>query len=679
LDGKSKHPPLPISPSCSTLAAHINSLLKSRMSTKKAASVTLNLARKWRSRTFDEIVGQEMAVSMLRNSLYKNHFFPVYLFAGQKGCGKTSSARILAAAANCEQLTPFQTDPSKTSVPCLKCQSCSSMYSGTHPDFIEIDAASHTGVDDVRALLESCSFMPLMGSKKVYLIDEAHMLSKAAFNAFLKVLEEPPAQVMFMMATTELHKIPETVRSRCFQLHFNAIDPTLLHTHLTKICEEEKIACAADALTLILQETDGSARDAINLLEQVRFANETISAEDVRRALGIMSPHRLTELLALMVENKPAEMLGQLEKISFQSLNPTRLWQLLLNVVRTLIWHTYGITSAQHRVDIADDIRERILGHASRNRLQSILQLLWEQEELFLATPYKHAFLEKLFLDVCEQLNIKALDELTALLKSEGAAPASSPRHPGQAQRDPGQPKAASAPLPRAAAAQVRQQAQPTPLAQTATPQRAPQQKVAPPAPRPQPTLVQPQQRVAPPPPPASIPSLHAEASAKEGAWQQVCREVTTHNDPILQSIFQQARVRSVANGTVTISLPNVNPFFQNKIQDNVAIWQPILKKYYDNCTQLVMVARGATPEKKTVHKPAVNIPVPKSTPRPSPQQQQSQAPWQQRHAQKPKRYTPRVQGKPLLLTDETKDKWPSAHLLSTHFPGKLEILGDIL
>ena len=246
------------------------------MSTQTTTSVTLNLARKWRSRTFDEIVGQDMAVSMLRNSLYKNHFFPVYLFAGQKGCGKTSSARILAAAANCAELSTFQSDPGKQAVPCLKCDSCSSMYNGTHPDFIEIDAASHTGVDDVRALLESCSFMPLMGSKKVYLIDEAHMLSKAAFNAFLKVLEEPPAQVLFMMATTELHKIPETVRSRCFQLHFNPIDRSLLHAHLTTICAEENIVCDPDALTLILQETDGSARDAINLLEQVRFASDTI-------------------------------------------------------------------------------------------------------------------------------------------------------------------------------------------------------------------------------------------------------------------------------------------------------------------------------------------------------------------------------------------------------------------
>lgn len=637
------------------------------MSTQKTASVMLNLARKWRSRTFDEVVGQEMAVSMLRNSLYKNHFFPVYLFAGQKGCGKTSSARILAAAANCAELSAFQADPSTTSIPCLKCDSCSSMYSGTHPDFIEIDAASHTGVDDVRALLESCSFMPLMGAKKVYLIDEAHMLSKAAFNAFLKVLEEPPAQVMFMMATTELHKIPETVRSRCFQLHFNAIDRSLLHTHLTKICSDEQIACDADALTLILQETDGSARDAINLLEQVRFANETISAEDVRRALGIMSPHRLTELLALMVENKPSEMLKQLEKISFHTMNPTRLWQLMLNVIRTLVWHTYGITAGQHRVDIADDIRERILGGASRGRLQAMLQLLWEQEELFLATPYKHAFLEKLFLDICEQINVKALDELTALLKE-------TPRHTPQATRPAAAPRPAPAPMTAAPTPAPR----PTPVAQPQAP--APQPVRQPQdTPAPAPVVNAPQPRVAPPPP-VNNTSVPAGASAKEGRWQQVCAEITQHNDPILQSIFQQARVHTVSNGAVTIALASVNPFFQSKINDSEAIWQPILKKYYENCSRLIMVAGGTAPEKKTVSRPSIPVPT-QAPPRPAPPQGGSGgAPhWQQRQAQKPKRYAQRPQGKPLLLTDETKEKWPSAHLLSTHFPGKLEILGEIL
>ncbi|MFH1644148.1 MAG: DNA polymerase III subunit gamma/tau [bacterium] len=194
----------------------------------------LNLARKWRPKTFNEIVGQNIPIKTLLNGLYLKKFFPVYLFAGQRGCGKTSSARIFAAAINCQNLKKFQEDP-KEKIPCLECESCQPMLKNNHPDFIEIDAASHTGVDNVRQILENSSYMPLAGNKKIYLIDEAHMLSKAAFNAFLKVLEEPPSTVLFILATTEIHKIPETVLSRCFQVIFRPINSDDLKKHLINL------------------------------------------------------------------------------------------------------------------------------------------------------------------------------------------------------------------------------------------------------------------------------------------------------------------------------------------------------------------------------------------------------------------------------------------------------------
>lgn len=178
----------------------------------------LNLARKWRPSTFESIVGQDLTVRLLKNSLFRQQFFPVYLLAGQRGCGKTTTGRVFAAAINCDRLHDFTQDPQKTIVPCGQCVSCDAMKRGIHPDFIEIDAASHTGVDNVRQIIEATSFLPQLGRKKIYLIDEAHMLSKAAFNAFLKILEEPPKTVLFMMATTDAHKIIDTVRSRCFQL-----------------------------------------------------------------------------------------------------------------------------------------------------------------------------------------------------------------------------------------------------------------------------------------------------------------------------------------------------------------------------------------------------------------------------------------------------------------------------
>ena len=190
-------------------------------------TVKLNLTRKWRSQDFESIIGQSLAVKMLKNSLYAGHYFPVYLFAGQRGCGKTTTARVFARAINCQQLSEFQKQPKKISVPCGTCDSCVAMAQGRHQDFIEIDAASHTGVDNMRSIIEAASFLPLMGKKKVYLIDEAHMLSKAAFNALLKILEEPPSSALFILATTDPDKIIETVRSRCFRLFFQPISTSV--------------------------------------------------------------------------------------------------------------------------------------------------------------------------------------------------------------------------------------------------------------------------------------------------------------------------------------------------------------------------------------------------------------------------------------------------------------------
>src|SRR3990167_1079967 len=265
------------------------------------SAVQLNLARKWRSKRFDEIVGQPLPVRMLKNSLFLSQFFPVYLFAGQRGCGKTTTARVFAAAINCERLPLFQKNPREELLPCLACVSCKAMASGDHPDFIEMDAASNTGVDNVRLIIDAASLLPVLGHKKIYLIDEAHMLSKAAFNAFLKLLEEPPASVLFMLATTDPYKIIDTVRSRCFQLFFTALPSSALQEHLEVICAAESIQVEQSALALIVRETEGSARDAINLLEQVRFAHSVVTEQAVAQLLGRVSEQELFALVQALV------------------------------------------------------------------------------------------------------------------------------------------------------------------------------------------------------------------------------------------------------------------------------------------------------------------------------------------------------------------------------------------
>ncbi len=257
----------------------------------------INLARKWRSKTFDELVGQELVVRVLKNSLYKGTIFPVYLLAGQRGCGKTTTARIFACALNCAKLPDFQKQPQSIAIPCLECFSCKAMALGQHPDFIEIDAASHTGVDNVRLIIDSATLLPQMGRKKVYLIDEAHMLSKAAFNAFLKILEEPPHSVVFLLATTEASKILETVRSRCMQLFFPALPRDLLVKHLERICSSESIPYDVEGLDAVVRVSQGSARDAINALERLRLASGQAKKSTAITLLGLVDESAILEFV----------------------------------------------------------------------------------------------------------------------------------------------------------------------------------------------------------------------------------------------------------------------------------------------------------------------------------------------------------------------------------------------
>lgn len=303
--------------------------------------VALNLARKWRSRYFQEIVGQDLVVRILQNSLFKNQFFPVYLLSGQRGCGKTSTARVFAAAANCKQLANFQKNPS-IQMPCLVCESCVCFQAGQHPDFIEIDAASYTGVDNIRNIIDTSSFLPILGQRKIYLIDEVHMLSKAAFNAFLKILEEPPKFVVFILATTEIQKLPETVRSRCFQLFFNPVTTLYVTQHLQHICQNENIAYEIDGLETIAHVTQGSLRDAINLLEQARFVDRSVTKNVIFSVLGYIDDQFLYQLLQLMIEKNTVALLDYFYDCSRRSFSTEYMVKRLLELLYDCIVIKYG-------------------------------------------------------------------------------------------------------------------------------------------------------------------------------------------------------------------------------------------------------------------------------------------------------------------------------------------------
>jgi DNA polymerase-3 subunit gamma/tau len=250
----------------------------------------LVLARKWRPQTFSEVVGQEHITGTLKKAVEKGRLAHAYLFAGPRGCGKTTTARLLAKIINCEH--------PKGSEPDNECASCLAINEGRHLDVIEIDGASNRGIDEIRDLREKISYAPSQGRSKIYIIDEVHMLTTQAFNALLKTLEEPPAHVYLVFATTEPHKVPATILSRCQRFNFKRLELKEISSQLEKICTAEKIPFEAEALTLVARRAEGSMRDAESLLDQCIAASDgTVGLDLVRRVLGLVDASLVTELL----------------------------------------------------------------------------------------------------------------------------------------------------------------------------------------------------------------------------------------------------------------------------------------------------------------------------------------------------------------------------------------------
>jgi len=269
-----------------------------------------SLYRKYRSQTFADLVGQDASSRALQGAIIGGRVSHAYLFSGSRGTGKTSAARLLAKALNC---TGRKRD---TAEPCNKCQSCVEMTAGSALDLIEIDAASNRGIDEIRDLREKVNLAPALGPFKVYIIDEAHMLTEPAFNALLKTLEEPPAHVVFVLCTTDAQKIPLTVIGRCQQFVFRRHSEDQIVARLTHIAKTEKVSVDAEAMQLIARTAQGSMRDAVGLLDQlVPLASGPISLEGARSLLGIADPRLLDELLDHVLEGRAAEALAELNRI----------------------------------------------------------------------------------------------------------------------------------------------------------------------------------------------------------------------------------------------------------------------------------------------------------------------------------------------------------------------------
>ncbi len=288
------------------------------------------LARKWRPQSFSEMVGQTHITQTLGNALHNNRLPHALLFTGPRGTGKTSSARILAKSLRCQNAKDF--------VPCNQCTFCLEIAAGASPDVRELDAASNNGVDDIRDLLSGVMHMPTSGRYKIYIVDEVHMLSTSAFNALLKTLEEPPAHVIFILATTEVHKIPQTILSRCQRFDFRRIPTRQIAEHLKLICDTEKVAYDVEALWLIARQGDGSMRDSQSLLDQViSFTNGQLTKALCTDILGLSDRGLLLDTLKALVARDTQGALTALENISKSGFDAKIFSQDLLESVRNLL------------------------------------------------------------------------------------------------------------------------------------------------------------------------------------------------------------------------------------------------------------------------------------------------------------------------------------------------------
>ena len=325
------------------------------------------LYRKWRPQTFDEVVGQEHVVRTLRNALTSGRIHHAYLFAGPRGTGKTTTARLLAKAVNC--LAPDDQRP------CNACAVCQAVNERRLLDLIEIDAASNTGVDDVRELRERVGFRPNEARYKVYVIDEVHMLSNAAFNALLKTLEEPPPHAIFVLATTEPHKIPATVLSRCQRFDFRRIPVNKMVDRLEWLTEQEHIQADREALTLIARQATGSMRDAESLIDQLAsYDGKGITVAEVRAALGAGASEMIMQVTDALAERDMAQGLGAINTAVDEGADPRQFARQMVEHLRALLLMLLksGVVPAHVSDDMRPHLEKQAKGFSSHELTRAV-------------------------------------------------------------------------------------------------------------------------------------------------------------------------------------------------------------------------------------------------------------------------------------------------------------------
>lgn len=328
------------------------------------------LYRRWRPQDFDALVGQQPVKTALSNALTSGRIAHAYLFSGPRGTGKTSTARILAKALNCEQ--------GPTPHPCGHCLNCERITAGTSMDVFEIDAASNRGIEEIKSLREQLAFAPVNGRYKVYIIDEVHMLTTEAFNALLKTLEEPPAHVIFILATTDPHRIPATIHSRCQRFDFRRVTVDEIAEHLALIAEKSGISAEAEALRLIAIQAEGGMRDALSLLDQCGVMAQQVTVQTVREVLGIVGREALRELVLGIGRQDVPQVLEQLHKLLQQGKDVKQILTELTEYLRALLLYQAAPSYQEaYLTDTAEELA-KCVPLFSRDRIMAAQQRLHE-------------------------------------------------------------------------------------------------------------------------------------------------------------------------------------------------------------------------------------------------------------------------------------------------------------
>ncbi len=325
-----------------------------------------SLYRKWRPLHWDQVIGQDHVVQTLRNAVTADRVAHAYLFSGPRGTGKTTTARILAKAVNC-------LDKDLAKRPCNQCEHCKAVNQGRFLDLIEIDAASNTSVDDVRDLRDKINFSPNQGRYKVYIIDEVHMLSTAAFNALLKTLEEPPQHAIFILATTEVHKIPATVLSRCQRHEFRRIPVKEIVENLKTMAEEEKIQADPEALSLVARQATGSMRDAISLLDQLASAGDNITLKLAQDVLGTATSQAVIAVIEAMIKRQSTQGLEVIHRSLDAGSDPRQFARQIVDYLRSLLLVAMGNAS---QVEATAETRAQMAQHAQAFSVPELLRVI---------------------------------------------------------------------------------------------------------------------------------------------------------------------------------------------------------------------------------------------------------------------------------------------------------------